>query len=66
MLKSKYPLEAAAHAVRISTHITAPNGIHGQQVVAVAKLKLDQLLCGAQVTQFLLLGLAALLNQVFQ
>ena len=48
------------------TYITAPNGIHRQQVVAMAKLKLDHLLSCPQVTQFLLLGMAALLDQVFQ
>lgn len=50
----------------LHTYITPPNGIHSQQVVAVAKLKLDHLLCGAEVTQFLLLRLAALLYQVFE
>ncbi|KAF3839835.1 hypothetical protein F7725_018552 [Dissostichus mawsoni] len=54
----------AAHA--FSTYITTTNGIHGQQVVAMAKLKLDHLLCGAEVAQLLLLGLTALLDQVFQ
>ncbi|TNN78366.1 hypothetical protein EYF80_011350 [Liparis tanakae] len=32
----------------------------------MAKLKLDQLLCGAEVAELLLLGLTALLDQVFQ
>lgn len=53
-------------ALCISTYITAPNGIHSQQVVAMAKLKLDHLLCSAEVAQLLLLGVTALLDQVFQ
>lgn len=32
----------------------------------MAKLKLDHLLCSAEVTQLLLLGLTALLDQVFE
>lgn len=54
-----------SHAV-ITTYITAANSIHGQQVIAVAKLKLDHVLSRAQVTQLLLLRLAALLDQVLQ
>ena len=49
-----------------ATYITAPNGIHGQQVIAVAELKLDHLLCGAEVTQLLLLRVTALVNQIFE
>jgi len=48
------------------TYITPTNSIHGKQVVAMAKLKLDHLLCGAEVTQLLLLGMAALLYQIFK
>lgn len=50
----------------ISAYIAASDGVHGQQVVAVAQLKLDHLLSGAEVAQLLLLGLAALFDQVFE
>lgn len=50
----------------ITTYITAANSIHGEQVIAVAKLKLDHVLSRAQVAQLLLLRLAALLDQVLQ
>ena len=50
----------------ITAYITAPNSIHSQPVVAMTKLKFDYLLCGAEVTQLLLPGRTALLDQVFE
>lgn len=50
----------------LCSYITAPNGVHRQQIVAVAKLKLDHLLGGAKVAQLLRLWLAALLDEVLE
>lgn len=50
----------------ITAYITSTNRVHSQQVIAVAKLKFDHVLCCAEVTQLLLLRLAALLDQVFE
>lgn len=48
------------------TYITSSNGVHSQQIIPMAELKLDHLFCSAKVTQLLLLGLAALFYQVFE
>lgn len=50
----------------VPTYITASNGIHSQQVVAMPQLELDHLLCCAEVTKLLLLGLATFFDQIFE
>ena len=55
------------------THVTEPDGVHGQQVVAVAKLEVDGVSGGLQGAEallllllLLLLGGAELLQEVLQ
>ena len=50
----------------IEAYVAALDGVHSQEVVAMAELELDHLLGGAQIAELLLLRRAALLDQVLE
>lgn len=47
--------ESNRHGLYCVAYITSSNGVHGEQVVAVAQLELDHLLSGPEVGELLLL-----------
>lgn len=64
---SCYPtITTARVSARFLTYIASADSVHGEKVVAVAKLKFDHVFCRAEVAQLLLLRLTALLDQVFE